>query len=87
MEIRGGLVTPTVLVSYNHILRLSQTKLHTLSLFMLLSSTSVFSDDEEDFRRTACTSLLQHVVETNTWRRDGAGGEEQKANTCVSDGN
>ncbi|KAM8758098.1 tubulin monoglycylase TTLL3 isoform 1-T2 [Acanthopagrus schlegelii] len=26
----------------------------------------------EDFRRTACTSLLQHVVETSRWRRDGA---------------
>ncbi|XP_074489166.1 tubulin monoglycylase TTLL3 isoform X1 [Sebastes fasciatus] len=26
----------------------------------------------EDFRRTACTSLLQHVVETSTWRRDRA---------------
>ncbi|XP_068450263.1 tubulin monoglycylase TTLL3 [Clinocottus analis] len=26
----------------------------------------------EDFRKTACTSLLQHVVETSRWRRDGA---------------
>ncbi|XP_071775568.2 tubulin monoglycylase TTLL3 [Centroberyx gerrardi] len=37
----------------------------------------------EDFRRTACTSLLQYVVETSRQRRDG--GEEQKAedNVCV----
>uniref|UniRef100_A0A8C2XKK6 Tubulin tyrosine ligase-like family, member 3 n=1 Tax=Cyclopterus lumpus TaxID=8103 RepID=A0A8C2XKK6_CYCLU len=33
----------------------------------------------EDFRKTACTSLLQHVVETSRWRRDGAEGEDQKA--------
>ncbi|XP_054472223.1 tubulin monoglycylase TTLL3-like, partial [Anoplopoma fimbria] len=26
----------------------------------------------EDFRKTACTSLLQHVVESSRWRRDGA---------------
>ncbi|XP_070758857.1 tubulin monoglycylase TTLL3 [Enoplosus armatus] len=39
----------------------------------------------EDFRRTACTSLLQHVVETSRWRRDGAEGEPQKAKNCVSD--
>ncbi|XP_029288662.1 tubulin monoglycylase TTLL3 [Cottoperca gobio] len=26
----------------------------------------------EDFRRTACTSLLQHVVEKSRWRRDRA---------------
>ncbi|XP_056292750.1 tubulin monoglycylase TTLL3 [Pseudoliparis swirei] len=26
----------------------------------------------EDFRKTACTSLLQHVVETSRWSRDGA---------------
>ncbi|XP_068598643.1 tubulin monoglycylase TTLL3 [Brachionichthys hirsutus] len=30
----------------------------------------------EDFRRTACTSLLQHVVEINGWRRNGAEGLE-----------
>ncbi|XP_070692929.1 tubulin monoglycylase TTLL3 [Pempheris klunzingeri] len=39
----------------------------------------------EDFRRTACTSLLQHVVETSRWMRDGAEGEEQKAKKSVSD--
>nr|XP_046239945.1 tubulin monoglycylase TTLL3 [Scatophagus argus]XP_046239946.1 tubulin monoglycylase TTLL3 [Scatophagus argus] len=32
----------------------------------------------EDFRRTACTSLLQHVVETSGWRRDGAAGKKEK---------
>ncbi|KAL6111570.1 ttll3 [Pungitius sinensis] len=26
----------------------------------------------DDFRKTACTSLLQHVVKTSRWRRDGA---------------
>ncbi|XP_031177245.1 tubulin monoglycylase TTLL3 isoform X1 [Sander lucioperca] len=26
----------------------------------------------DDFKRTACTSLLQHVVETSRWRSDGA---------------
>lgn len=39
---------------------------------------SIFHDIEEDFRRTACTSLLQHVVETSRWRRDGVEGEEAK---------
>ncbi|XP_034546775.1 tubulin monoglycylase TTLL3 isoform X2 [Notolabrus celidotus] len=27
---------------------------------------------KEDFRRTACTSLLQHVVETSKWKQDRA---------------
>lgn len=70
------LVTPTVLVL-----------LATKMILVLLSSHSVFYDNEEDFRRTACTSLLQHVVETSRWRRDGAEGEEQKAKNSVSDGN
>ncbi|XP_058488464.1 tubulin monoglycylase TTLL3 [Solea solea] len=35
----------------------------------------------EDFRRTACTSLLQHVVET--WSRQGAEVGEQKAKTST----
>lgn len=30
----------------------------------------------EDFRRTACTSLLQHVVEVSSYRR--AGAKEEK---------
>lgn len=30
----------------------------------------------EDFRRTACTSLLQHVVEVNSYSRAGAKEEE-----------
>lgn len=30
----------------------------------------------EDFRRTACTSLLQHVVEVNSYRRVGATEEK-----------
>lgn len=30
----------------------------------------------EDFRRTACTSLLQHVVEVSSYRRAGAKEEE-----------
>lgn len=46
---------------------------------MLFSSRSVVY--EEDFRRTACTSLLQHVVETSRRTRDQAEGEEQKAKT------
>uniref|UniRef100_A0A673C2R5 Tubulin tyrosine ligase-like family, member 3 n=1 Tax=Sphaeramia orbicularis TaxID=375764 RepID=A0A673C2R5_9TELE len=32
----------------------------------------------EDFRRTACTSLLQHVVETSRQRKDRAKDEEEK---------
>ncbi|XP_045932541.1 tubulin monoglycylase TTLL3 isoform X1 [Micropterus dolomieu] len=39
----------------------------------------------EDFRRTACTSLLQHVVETSRWRRKGAEGEQQNTTNGVSD--
>ncbi|XP_070814924.1 tubulin monoglycylase TTLL3 isoform X2 [Chaetodon trifascialis] len=39
----------------------------------------------EDFRRTACTSLLQHVVETSSRRRDGAEGPRQKAKNSPSD--
>ncbi|XP_044037991.1 tubulin monoglycylase TTLL3 isoform X2 [Siniperca chuatsi] len=38
----------------------------------------------EDFRRTACTSLLQHVVETGQCRREGAEVEQQKAKNSVS---
>ncbi|XP_040015747.1 tubulin monoglycylase TTLL3 isoform X2 [Xiphias gladius] len=38
----------------------------------------------EDFRRTACTSLLQHVVKTSRWRREGAEVGEQKSKTSVS---
>ncbi|XP_051270312.1 tubulin monoglycylase TTLL3 isoform X2 [Dicentrarchus labrax] len=34
----------------------------------------------EDFRRTACSSLLQHVVETSRWRRDEA--EELEKMEC-----
>lgn len=30
----------------------------------------------EDFRRTACTSLLQHVVEVSSYNRAGAKEEE-----------
>lgn len=60
----------------------------SLSLFLVLSSLcSVLNDNEEDFRRTACTSLLQHVVETSRWRRDGEEGKEQKAKNSVFDGN
>ncbi|XP_069011393.1 tubulin monoglycylase TTLL3 isoform X1 [Embiotoca jacksoni] len=39
----------------------------------------------EDFRRTACTSLLQHVVETTGWRRDDVEGEELRFNNCFSE--
>ncbi|XP_033483383.2 tubulin monoglycylase TTLL3 [Epinephelus lanceolatus] len=39
----------------------------------------------EDFRRTACTGLLQYVVESSGWRRDTAQGEEQKGRNSVSD--
>ncbi|XP_023279269.1 tubulin monoglycylase TTLL3-like [Seriola lalandi dorsalis] len=41
----------------------------------------------EDFRRTACTSLLQHVVETSRWGavREGAVVREQKAKNSVSE--
>ncbi|XP_054866864.1 tubulin monoglycylase TTLL3 isoform X3 [Amphiprion ocellaris] len=39
----------------------------------------------EDFRRTACTSLLQYVVETSTWRRDKPESEEQNAKNSVSE--
>ncbi|XP_034442088.1 tubulin monoglycylase TTLL3 isoform X1 [Hippoglossus hippoglossus] len=39
----------------------------------------------EDFRRTACTSLLQHVVETRGWRRVGAEVGEQKAKNSISE--
>uniref|UniRef100_A0A8D0B2B3 Tubulin tyrosine ligase-like family, member 3 n=1 Tax=Sander lucioperca TaxID=283035 RepID=A0A8D0B2B3_SANLU len=39
----------------------------------------------DDFKRTACTSLLQHVVETSRWRSDGAEGGEQKVKNSVSD--
>ncbi|XP_040890290.1 tubulin monoglycylase TTLL3 [Toxotes jaculatrix] len=39
----------------------------------------------EDFRRTACTSLLQHVVETNRWKSEGAEAGEQKAKSSVSE--
>ncbi|XP_051804782.1 tubulin monoglycylase TTLL3 isoform X5 [Acanthochromis polyacanthus] len=38
----------------------------------------------EDFRRTACTSLLQYVVETSTWRRDKPKSEEQNVKNSVS---
>ncbi|XP_071350472.1 tubulin monoglycylase TTLL3 isoform X2 [Trachinotus anak] len=37
----------------------------------------------EDFRRTACTSLLQHVVEKSRWRTEGAEVGEQKAKNGV----
>lgn len=47
---------------------------HTLFFF--------FNDgNEEDFRRTACTSLLQHVVETS-----GRGRERAEDEDYVSDG-
>ncbi|XP_047437812.1 tubulin monoglycylase TTLL3 [Mugil cephalus] len=39
----------------------------------------------EDFRRTACTSLLQHVIESSRWRGDQAEGEEQKAKNSSSE--
>ncbi|XP_029990490.1 tubulin monoglycylase TTLL3 isoform X2 [Sphaeramia orbicularis] len=39
----------------------------------------------EDFRRTACTSLLQHVVETSRQRKDRAKDEEEKAKNSVSE--
>ncbi|XP_061584580.1 tubulin monoglycylase TTLL3 [Cololabis saira] len=39
----------------------------------------------EDFRRTACTSLLQYVVETSAWRTDGAEGERQKDKDSAED--
>ncbi|XP_008305261.1 tubulin monoglycylase TTLL3 [Stegastes partitus] len=39
----------------------------------------------EDFRRTACTSLLQYVVETSRWRRDKSESEEQNAKNSVSE--
>ncbi|KAM6927195.1 tubulin monoglycylase TTLL3-like [Xenentodon cancila] len=39
----------------------------------------------EDFRRTACTSLLQYVVETSTWRTDRAEGERQHAKDSASE--
>ncbi|XP_076012503.1 tubulin monoglycylase TTLL3 [Genypterus blacodes] len=37
----------------------------------------------EDFRRTACTSLLQYVVEMRRWRSGTTEGEEQKVETCI----
>ncbi|XP_053297907.1 tubulin monoglycylase TTLL3 [Pleuronectes platessa] len=39
----------------------------------------------EDFRRTACTSLLQHVVETKGRRRVGAEVGEQKTRNSISE--
>ncbi|XP_018536092.1 tubulin monoglycylase TTLL3 isoform X1 [Lates calcarifer] len=39
----------------------------------------------EDFRRTACTSLLQYVVETSRWRREGEEVKEQKAKDSISE--
>lgn len=46
----------------------------TYSLLLVFFSSC---DTEEDFRRTACTSLLQHVVETSCQRSDGAEDEKQ----------
>lgn len=42
--------------------------------------------NEEDFRRTACTSLLQHVVETSGWGRERAEDEEPNVTNDASDG-
>ncbi|KAG7215224.1 hypothetical protein INR49_022684 [Caranx melampygus] len=39
----------------------------------------------EDFRRTACTSLLQYVVETSRWRREAAEVMEQKVKSSISE--
>lgn len=72
MEIIRGLVTHAVLVII----------LNTSACPFSLVLFSCY-DNEEDFRRTACTSLLQHVDETSRQRRDGAEDEEQNA----SDGN
>ncbi|XP_042258997.1 tubulin monoglycylase TTLL3 [Thunnus maccoyii] len=38
-----------------------------------------------DFRRTACSSLLQHVVETSRWRREGAEVEKQNVKSSFSE--
>ncbi|KAF7659892.1 hypothetical protein LDENG_00291510 [Lucifuga dentata] len=38
----------------------------------------------EDFRKTACTSLLQYVVETSRCRRDKAESEEQRTKNYIS---
>ncbi|XP_030585538.1 tubulin monoglycylase TTLL3-like isoform X2 [Archocentrus centrarchus] len=39
----------------------------------------------EDFRRTACTSLLQYVVETSIWRRDEAESDKQKSKNSITE--
>ncbi|XP_039884775.1 tubulin monoglycylase TTLL3 [Simochromis diagramma] len=39
----------------------------------------------EDFRRTACTSLLQYVVETSIWRRDEPEGDKQKSKNSLAE--
>uniref|UniRef100_A0A668AE69 Tubulin tyrosine ligase-like family, member 3 n=1 Tax=Myripristis murdjan TaxID=586833 RepID=A0A668AE69_9TELE len=43
----------------------------------------------EDYRRTACTSLLQYVVETSRWRRNRGEGVEEKSKvvSVESEGN
>lgn len=50
-----------------------------------LSVGLAWCGNSEDFRRTACTSLLQYVVETSRWRRDAAEVMEQKVKTSISE--
>lgn len=52
-----------------------------ISLILFISH-----ETEEDFRRTACTSLLQHVVETSHWWTDKEEGQGQKAKDRAPDG-
>lgn len=49
-------------------------------------SFSLFYEHKEDFRRTACTSLLQYVVETSIWRRDEPEGDKQKSKNSLAEG-
>jgi len=54
--------------------------------FSFMFHLFIYSENEEDFRRTACTSLLQHVVETSSRRREESKGEEQITKNSGSEG-
>lgn len=76
--------------SVYHVKKLFLSKMQVLNVTCKSFSLSVlcapvimfcYLENKEDFRRTACTSLLQHVVETS-----GSRVEDIKAKTNVHEG-
>lgn len=64
---------------YYHILSLNTYCTLDLLCFLFFCCSSPLAVCKEDFRRTACTSLLQHVVETSRQRSEGVEGGQPLA--------